>query len=174
MRIDIKNNVKIYLISIIIVAITIIGTIFNFEHTYQVTKQDYTEPVYGSGSLDGWSLQFDMYTNIEGEDKVDKTNSIENIIGKLNINEVYTLHELKAPNNYEIAEDMMFKITDNGQLMLYKNKDYEELDNNTMIVIDKEKIINPATKYPVYIEFFAIIIILSIGILALIPKKYSE
>ena len=64
MRIDIKNNVKIYLISIIIVAITIIGTIFNFEHTYQVTKQDYTEPVYGSGSLDGWSLQFDMYTNI--------------------------------------------------------------------------------------------------------------
>ena len=100
--------------------------------------------------------------------------SIENIIGKLNINEVYTLHELKAPNNYEIAEDMMFKITDNGQLMLYKNKDYEELDNNTMIVIDKEKIINPATKYPVYIEFFAIIIILSIGILALIPKKYSE
>ena len=36
-------------------------------------------PVYGEGSLEGWALQFDMYTNNPGQNVVDKTNSVSTI-----------------------------------------------------------------------------------------------
>ena len=63
MRMDIKNNIRIILITTFLVAIIIIGTLFNINYSHQINKQDYSEPVYGTGTLDGWVLQFDMYTN---------------------------------------------------------------------------------------------------------------
>ena len=99
---------------------------------------------------------------------------MENIIGKLNINEVYTLHEVKAPKNYEAVDDILFKINEDGQLMLYAGIDYQEISDNKMIVIDKDKIINPTTNNPIHIIVFSIIIILSIGVYVLWPKKYSS
>ena len=100
-------------------------------------------------------------------------NKLENVVGKLNIDEVYKIHEVSAPKNYDVALDITFKINETGKVMIFGGVDYTELSDNTLIVVDKDKVINPPTKYPVYIILIVLSSILSVGVGSLLSKKYS-
>ena len=56
-----------------------ISKIFKNNNVNVIKNADKKEAVQGSGSLSGWSLFFDMYTNNEGESVVDRTNSIDTL-----------------------------------------------------------------------------------------------
>ncbi|MBR2712019.1 MAG: hypothetical protein IKE89_06040, partial [Bacilli bacterium] len=75
-KIRIRKGILILGIVILVMAIGF----FNRKYfSHEIAKQDYMDPVYGEGSLDGWKFQFDMYTNNPGENAVDKTNSVSTI-----------------------------------------------------------------------------------------------
>ena len=75
-KLKIRKSIIFIVIAILLVAIAF----FNRKYfSHEITKQDHMAPVYGEGSLDGWALQFDMYTNNPGDPAVDKTNSVSTI-----------------------------------------------------------------------------------------------
>ena len=75
-KIKIRKSIIILVIAILLVAIGF----FNRKYfSHEIAKQDHMAPVYGEGSLEGWAIQFDMYTNNPGENAVDKTNSVSSI-----------------------------------------------------------------------------------------------
>ena len=74
-----RINKKIIIIFTITILLLIIGSINRKYFSHVIEKQDYMDPVYGEGSLEGWKFQFDMYTNNPGENVVDKTNSVSTI-----------------------------------------------------------------------------------------------
>ena len=75
-KIRIRKGILILGIVILVMAIGF----FNRKYfSHEIAKQDYMDPVYGEGSLEGWKFQFDMYTNNPGETAVDKTNSVSTI-----------------------------------------------------------------------------------------------
>ena len=86
-RIRIRKSILILGIVILVIAIGF----FNRKYfSHEIAKQDYMDPVYGEGSLEGWKFQFDMYTNNPGENAVDKTNSVSTIE-----------HEFHSRNEYK-------------------------------------------------------------------------
>ena len=70
---------KIIIILIVAILVLAIGFFNRKYFSHEIAKQDYMDPVYGEGSLEGWKFQFDMYTNNPGENAVDKTNSVSTI-----------------------------------------------------------------------------------------------
>ncbi len=75
-KLKIRKSIIFIVIAILLVAIGF----FNRKYfSHEIAKQDHMAPVYGEGSLEGWAIQFDMYTNNPGENAVDKTNSVSSI-----------------------------------------------------------------------------------------------
>ena len=75
-KLKIRKRVLIIAIALLVIAIGF----FNRKYfSHEIAKQDHMAPIYGEGSLEGWSIQFDMYTNNPGENAVDKTNSVSTI-----------------------------------------------------------------------------------------------
>ena len=85
-----RINKKILIIFTITILLLIIGLINRKYFSHVIEKQDHMAPVYGEDSLDGWALQFDMYTNNPGQNAVDKTNSVSTIE-----------HEYQSENEYK-------------------------------------------------------------------------
>ena len=75
-KLKIRKSIIFIVVAILLVAIGF----FNRKYfSHEIAKQDHMAPIYGEGSLEGWSIQFDMYTNNPGQNAVDKTNSVSTI-----------------------------------------------------------------------------------------------
>ena len=78
-----KRKNTILVLTVFILCLLMVGfgisKIFKNNNVNVIKNADKKEAVQGSGSLSGWSLFFDMYTNNEGESVVDRTNSIDTL-----------------------------------------------------------------------------------------------
>ena len=96
----------------------------------------------------------------------DKDIEIEGLLNEL---EVYTLHEVKAPEGYNKIEDIKFKIDETGHLNTFNGEQYVQVENNILVAVDKEVIVNPQTTF-VAILLTAIIGSV-VGIMTFVKRK---
>ena len=96
-KIKIRKSIIILTIAILLVTIGF----FNRKYfSHEIAKQDHMAPVYGEGSLDGWALQFDMYTNNPGENAVDRTNSVSTVEHEYQSDDEYKYITLQVSYTY--------------------------------------------------------------------------
>ena len=90
----------------------------------------------------------------------------EELYGVLNELETYTLHEEKVPEGYLKAEDIKFKIDEEGKVNIYEGEEFKQQKENVIKMVDK-KFENPKTTYKKIIVVFLLMMIAltAIGIL---------
>ena len=93
----------------------------------------------------------------------------EELYGVLNELEIYTLHEEKAPEGYLKAEDIKFKIDEEGKVNIYEGEEFKQQKENVIKMVDK-KFENPKTTYKKIIVVFLLMMIVLTAI-RIINKK---
>ena len=90
----------------------------------------------------------------------------EELYGVLNELETYTLHEEKVPEGYLKAEDIKFKIDEEGKVNIYEGEEFKQQKENVIKMVDK-KFENPKTTYKKIIVVFLLmmIVLTAMGIL---------
>ena len=123
-------------------------------------------------SLSGAKLQIiDENNNVIKE--FTSTEEKEEIKGLLNELEVYTLHEVSAPEGYDRFDDIKFKIDETGHLSVFDGEKYTQIEDNILVAVDKKEIIvNPQTTFVTI--FVTFIIGTVISIVTILRKKQKK
>ena len=133
-KLKIRKSIIFIVIAILLVAIGF----FNRKYfSHEIAKQDHMAPVYGEGSLEGWAIQFDMYTNNPGENAVDKTNSVSSIDHEFQSKDEYKYITLQTSYTYtgqDSFEPNTIKIYIPKYIIGWGNNSKYELYQTTMNV----------------------------------------
>lgn len=98
------------------------------EITVQVKKQDTSET-----NLPGAEMQLLDKNGALVEEWI-SGNEPRTIVSDLIIGEKYTIHEVKAPDGYELADDITFVVADTEDIQLFKMTDIKKPNNITVQV----------------------------------------
>lgn len=64
----------------------------------------------------------------------------------VDVNQEYTLTETRAPEGYEIAESITFRVTEAGKVEIKNGNEWKELKDNKVIMVDEYKKEKPTKK----------------------------
>ena len=105
-------------------------------------------------NLSGAKLQIlDENNNVIKE--FTSTEEKEEITGLLNELELYTLHEVSAPEGYDRFDDIKFQIDETGHLSIFDGEKYSQIEDNILVAVDnKQIIVNPPTTFVTILVVF--------------------